>query len=67
MTWSLSIPIIIRKNETKYTHTMYVHIHDTNMYTQIFKYRSRKYFMTNELLFNIQNKSFYDRVISIVR
>ena len=44
MTWSWWIPIITRKTETTYTHTMYVHIHDTDMYTHIRKYRARKNF-----------------------
>ena len=47
---------------------MYVHIHDTNMYTDILtKYRARNSFMTRLFLFNTQNKSFYDRLIYLVK
>ena len=45
---------------------MYVQIHDKYMYTHILtKYTARKVFMKSSILFNIQNKSFHDRVISI--
>ena len=47
---------------------MYVHIHDTHMYTNISpKYRARKNFMTKSFLFNIQNKSSHDRFIYLVQ
>ena len=47
---------------------MYVQIHDTNMYTNILtKYRVRKSFMKMLFLFNTQNKSFHDRLISLVQ
>ena len=47
---------------------MYVQIHDTNMYTNILtKYRARKRFMTRLFLFNTQNKSFRDRLISLIQ
>ena len=51
MTYSFSTTIVTRTNEVTYTNTMYVHIHDTHMYTYIRKYRARK--------------SFYDKVISL--
>ena len=47
---------------------MHVHIHDTNMYTDIItKYRARNSFMTRLFLFNTQNKSFHDRLIYLVK
>ena len=47
---------------------MYMQIHDTHMYTHIItKYRARNIFMTKSFLFNIQNKSFHDRVISLLQ
>ena len=47
---------------------MYVQIRDTHMYTHILtKYRARKSFMTKSFLFNRQNKSFHDRVVSLVQ
>ena len=46
---------------------MYAQIHDTHMYTHILtKYRARNIFMTKSFLFNIQNKSFRYRLISLV-
>ena len=48
--------------------TMYVQIHDTNMYTNILtKYRERKHFMTRLFIFNTQNKSFRDRLFYLVK
>ena len=47
---------------------MYVHIHDTNMYTNILtKYRARNSFMKRLFLFNTQNKSFHDKLIYLVK
>ena len=47
---------------------MYVQIHDTHMYTHILtKYRAINRFMKNSFLFYIQNKSFHDRVVSLVQ
>ena len=66
MMWSFSIQQLQVKHETTYTHTIYVHIYDTHMYTHIRKCRARKSFMTIPFLFNIQNKSFHDRDISLV-
>ena len=46
---------------------MYVQIHDTHIYTHILsKYKARKIFTKKSFLFNIQNKSFHDRFISLV-
>ena len=48
--------------------SMYVQIHDTHIYTHILsKYKARKSFTKKSFLFNIQNKSFYDGVISLVQ
>ena len=47
---------------------MYKQIHGTNMYTNIITiYRARKSFMTRLFLFNIEDKSFHDRLIYIVQ
>ena len=47
---------------------MHVQINDIHMYTHVLtKYRTRKSFMMNSFLFNTQNDSFHDRVISIVQ
>ena len=47
---------------------MYVHIHDTNMYTNIqTKYRARDIFMTKLFLFNTQNNILHDRLIYLVQ
>ena len=62
----MSIQQLQVKNENTYTHTMYVHIYDTHMYTHIRKYRARNSFMTVLFLFNIQNKSFHEGDISLV-
>ena len=68
MTWSLSIQILQGKHELTYTHSIYVQIHDTSMYTHILsKYRARKSFMTRSFLFKTQNKSFHDRGIYLVQ
>ena len=45
---------------------MYLQIYDTHIYTHVLsKYRARKSFMIFSL-FNIQNKSFHGRVVSLV-
>ena len=54
---------------------MYMHINDTHVNTYIYiyksyiltKYRARKSFMAREFIFNIIDKSFNDRIISIVQ
>ena len=48
--------------------SMYLQIHYTHMYTNILsKHRARNSFMTDSFLFNIKNKSFRYRVISLVQ
>ena len=64
--WSLSIQQLQVKHENTYKHTMYVQIYDTHMYTHIHKNRARNSFITMPFLFNVQNKSFHDRDISLV-
>ena len=61
MAWSLKIQQLQVKLETTYTHTMYVQIYDTHMYTHISKYRARIFAIRMPFLFNIKNKSFLDR------
>ena len=54
-------PNIKRKNETAYTHTRYVQINNTHMYTHILiKYRARTIFMMKSFLFNIQKIFFME-------
>ena len=60
-------PKNIKKHLKQIYATMYVQIHETNMYTHILtKYNTRKIFMTKLFLFNTQNKIFHDRLISLV-
>ena len=66
MTWSFSIQKSQGKYETTYTHTMYVQMYGTHMYTHVRKYKARKSFTTMPFLFNIQNKISHDREISLV-
>ena len=66
MTWSLSIPILTSKRETKHTHTMYMHIHDTHFSHIYVNTGQERVFIKKSFLFNIQNKSFHDIFISLV-
>ena len=47
---------------------MYVHIHDTNMYTNIHtKYRARESLLTTLFLYNTQTNILHDRLIYFVQ
>ena len=62
------------KHENKYSPTLmcrfmihmctHIYIYSTYILT---KYRARKSFMTRSFIFNTQNKSFHDRIISLVQ
>ena len=73
MTWSFSIPNNSGKHTNSciytdiYTQKRYIYEYTYIQTYTITKYRSERVFMMKSFIFYVKNKSFNDRVVSLVR